>query len=125
MLSEVAAVRPLVQRSQNSKQVDAGYRLAGNVLDHVCCRHLYGPDRLLTVWPATDHAVVIAVGPHDESNQDLYSALLDALELDVPTDEREKPPCCDDEGLPPADEEIATSISEAIEHRTRARRRAR
>jgi hypothetical protein len=95
------------------------------VLDHVCCRHLYGTDRVLTVWPAADRAVVIAVGRHDESAQDVYSSLLDALELDVPADEREKPPCCDDEGLPPADEEIATSVSEAIEHRTRSRRRAR
>jgi len=80
---------------------------------------------MLTVWPATDHAVVIAVGRHDESAQDVYDALREALELDVPADEREKPPCCDDEGLPPADEEIATTISEAIEHRTRSRRRAR
>ncbi|MBI1843674.1 MAG: hypothetical protein HYR89_03550 [Actinobacteria bacterium] len=103
----------------------AGYRLAGDVLDHVCCRQMYGPDRLPAVWPATDHAVVIAVGRHDESAEDVYTALLDALDRDVPTDEREKPPCCDDEGLPPADEEIATSISEAIEHRTRERRRAR
>ena len=130
MLSEVAAVRPLVQRSQNSEQVAAWLRA---IASPVTCSttfaadgtHLYGPDRLLTVWPAADHAVVIAVGPHDESDQDLYASLLDALELDVPTDEREKPPRCDDEGLPPADEEITASISEAIEHRTRARRRAR
>jgi Flp pilus assembly protein CpaB len=39
---------------------------------------------MLTVWPATDHAVVIAVGRHDELAQDVYAALLDALELDVP-----------------------------------------
>lgn len=71
----------------------AGYRLAGEVLDHVCCRHLYGVDRMLTVWPAIDHAVVIAVGHHDESAQDVYAALLEALELDVLADEREKPPC--------------------------------
>lgn len=80
---------------------------------------------MLTVWPAADHAVVIAVGSHDESAQDIYAALLEALELDVPGDEREKPSCCDDEGLPPADEDIATSISEAIERRTRSRRRPR
>lgn len=80
---------------------------------------------MLTVWPATDHVVVIAVGSHDESAHDVYAALLEALERDVPADEREKPPCCDDEGLPPADEELATTISDAIEQRTRSRRRAR
>ncbi len=31
---------------------EAGYRLAGAPLDHICCRHLYGNDRMLTAWPA-------------------------------------------------------------------------
>jgi hypothetical protein len=52
----------------------AGYRLADAQLDHVCCRHLYGSDRMLTVWPAEDHAVVIAVGSHDQSTEDVYTA---------------------------------------------------
>ncbi|HEV2068469.1 MAG TPA: hypothetical protein VGR26_01600 [Acidimicrobiales bacterium] len=67
----------------------AGYRLSGEVIEHVCCRHLYGTDRVLTVWPADDHAVVIAIGRHDESAADVYSTLLDALELEVPDAERE------------------------------------
>lgn len=25
---------------------EAGYRLAGTPLDHICCRHLYGTDRM-------------------------------------------------------------------------------
>jgi hypothetical protein len=80
---------------------------------------------MLSVWPATDHAVVIAMGRHDKSPEDVYAAVLDALELDVPSGEREKPPCCDEEGQPPSDAEIASTISEAIEHRARARRRTR
>lgn len=103
----------------------AGYRLAGAPLDHVCCRHLYGRDRMLTVWPAEDHAVVIAVGSHDQSTEDVYAALLDALELTVSADEREKPPCCDNAGQPPADEEVAATIAEAIDARARSRRRRR
>lgn len=101
----------------------AGYRLAGAVLDHVCCRHLRGDDRMLTVWPAEDHAIVIAIGRHDQSPEDVYDALLDALEFDVPEEERMKPPCCDEEGRPSADETSAANVSEAIDRRARARRR--
>lgn len=104
----------------------AGYRLSGWVLDHVCCRHLYGADRMLTAWPADDHAIVVAIGPHDATAGDVYTALLDALALEIPDDERRKPPCCDEEGQPPADEEVAALISEAIDRlarRTRRRRR--
>ncbi len=52
---------------------------------------------------AADHVVVIAVGPHDTSSNDVYALLLAALDLEVPADERDKPSCCDTEGLPPAD----------------------
>lgn len=79
---------------------------------------------MLTVWPAEDHAIVIAIGPHDASTDDVYADLLDALELDIPDAERTKPPCCDDaEGPPPADEAIATRIADAIDHRARRSRR--
>ncbi len=64
----------------------------------MCCRHLYGNDRLLTVWLAADHAVVVAVGPHDRSSADLHTQLLNALELEVPDPGRSKPPCCDEAG---------------------------
>lgn len=80
---------------------------------------------MLTAWPADNHAIVIAIGRHDESVDDVYAALLDALELEVPDDERAKPPCCDDGDRPPADEEIAANISEAIDRQARLRRRTR
>lgn len=100
-------------------------RLSGEVIEHVCCRHLYGTDRVLTVWLADDHAVVIAIGRHDESADDVYSGLLDALELEVPDAEREKPPCCDDTGRPPSDEHGAAVIAEAVERVGRRVRRQR
>lgn len=59
----------------------AGYRLAGAQMDHVCARHLYGDDRMLTAWPAEDHAVVVAVGRHDQSSEDVYTVLLMHLGL--------------------------------------------
>lgn len=93
---------------------EAGYRLAGAPLDHVCCRHLYGTDRMLTVWPAPDHVVILAVGPHDRSAVDIYALLLDALAVEVPEIERTKPPCCDELGEPPADPRIAEALAAAV-----------
>ncbi len=99
--------------------------MSGSVLDHVCCRHLYGADRLLTVWHGEDHATVISIGPHDETVDDVYAALLEALELEIPGDERQKLPCCDEEGQPPSDEQVAVLISEAIDRLARRTRRRR
>jgi hypothetical protein len=94
-------------------------------MDHVCARHLYGDDRMLTVWAAPDHAVVVAIGRHDRSTEDVYSLLLDALGLDVADDEREKPSCCDDAGQPPADPDVAADVANAIQRLRRTRRRVR
>ena len=103
----------------------AGYRLAGaGVLDHLCCRHLYGSDRGIVAWPSLDAAVVIAIGPHDQSVNDIYQLILAALEIDMPEAERQKPPCCDDLDEPPADPETAELIAAAIDAlRRRSRRR--
>jgi hypothetical protein len=77
---------------------------------------------MLTAWPEPDRAVVIVVGPHDRSAVDVYDQLLAALNLSVPADEREKPSCCDEEGLPPADDLVANSIVDAVERASRKRR---
>jgi hypothetical protein len=99
----------------------AGYRLAGEVLDHICCRHLRGEDRMLIMWTDEDATVVVSIARHDRGAADIYETVLDALELEVPEDERTKPPCCDDEGLPPVDEELADRVANAL--RDAARRR--
>jgi hypothetical protein len=93
----------------------AGYRLAGAVLDHVCCRHLYADDRMLTAWPAIDRVVVLVVGPHDRSATDVYDILLGALEIEVPEEERAKPACCEPEQPPPTDADLAIRMADAIE----------
>lgn len=92
----------------------AGYRLAGADLEHVCCRHLYGNDRMLITWPAPARAVVLAVGPHDGTASDIYELLLKALALEVSTAERSKPPCCDEMGEPPVDRRIAETLAAAV-----------
>ena len=101
----------------------AGYRLAGEDLDRLCARHLYGSDRLITAWLTEDHAVVVTIGPHDRSAGDVYELLLLALDAELPTEERSKPPCCDDDGKPPADPQAAESIADAVDTIARARRR--
>lgn len=103
----------------------AGYRLAGDELDHICCRHLYGEDRLLTVWPSDEHAVVIVVAPHLGSAGGVYDQLVEALGIEMPASERAKPPCCDEEGEPPVDAEVANAIADAVEQSARRRRRGR
>lgn len=104
---------------------EAGYRLAGAPLDHVCCRHLYGTDRMLTAWPAPDRVVILAVGPHDRSAADVYALLLNALAVEVPAEERTKPPCCDELGEPPADAGLAEALAAAVSALTPRRRRRR
>jgi hypothetical protein len=93
---------------------EAGYRLAGAPLDHICCRHLYGNDRMLTAWPASDHAVILTVGPHDRSALDVYELVLAAVAVEVPDQERTKPPCCAELGEPPADAALAQVLAAAV-----------
>lgn len=81
---------------------------------------------MLTAWLAEDHAIVILVARHDGTASDVYRQLLDALEVEVPDDERFKPPCCDEAGEPPADEDVALVIANAVARgQRRGRRRAR
>jgi len=70
---------------------------------------------MIVAWPTADQAVVIAIGPHDRRNDDVYGMLLGTLDRDVPAEERDKPPCCDDEGLPPVDPESTTELADALE----------
>jgi len=120
----VAALRVLGELQDRGCEA-GGYRLTGEHLEHVCCRHLYGSDRLLTVWPEPERVVVILVGPHSNATGDVYDQVLDALGLETPDDEREKPACCDEEGSPPTDVEAAETIADAVESRARQARRRR
>jgi len=84
---------------------------------------LYGSDRMLTAWLADDHAVVVSIGPHDRSASDVYDLLLEALGVDIPDDERTKPLCCDELGLPPKNFDAATAIVDAVENLAKQRQR--
>jgi len=99
--------------SFRSRRCEAGgYRLAGEQLDHACCRHLHGSDRLLTVWPDRERTVVILVAPHIHATGDVYDQLLRALGIDMPSDERDKASCCDETSTPPVEFGTAEAITE-------------
>jgi len=85
------------------------------VLDHVCCRHLYGDDRLLTAWRAKDHALLLLVGPHSGKPSDVYAQLLAAIGQEVSTEERTKPPCCEKGDAPPIDDATVDQLADAVE----------
>lgn len=64
------------------------------------------------------------VAPHGRTAGDVYDQLLDALGIEMPADDREKPSCCDEAGAPPAGPNAAEAIAEAVERRAaRAPRR--
>lgn len=58
--------------------------------------------------------MILAVGPHERSAQDVYELLLAAVAVDVPDQERTKPPCCDELGEPPADAALAEALAAAV-----------
>ena len=103
----------------------AGYRLSGEHLQHLCCRHLYGSDRMLTAWPARAQVVVVLIGPHSGKAEDVHDKLLSALGVEFSADERAKPSCCDEEGAPPVDKDVADAISGAVAASARRPRRLR
>jgi hypothetical protein len=76
-------------------------------------------------WPAPEHAVILAVGPHDRSALDIYQLLLAALAVDLPTEERSKPSCCDELGEPRADAQVAEALPAAVTALGSGRRRRR
>ncbi|MCA1695913.1 MAG: hypothetical protein LC749_14955 [Actinobacteria bacterium] len=80
---------------------------------------------MLVTWPANDHAIVVLVAQHGGSGADVYEQLLAALAITALAEDREKPPCCDDEGDPPADTGVASDIADAVERWARTRRRVR
>lgn len=102
------------------------YRLTGPTpLDRLCVKHL--ADRLRVVVGFTpDEAWILLVGPHDATDPgaDVYAALYELAGV-APTDsaKRTKPSCCDEEGLPPA-EDAVEALAERASRLRRTRRRS-
>src|SRR5262249_35084445 len=89
----------------------ASYRLTGEQVERICCTPLPGAGhgRVLVGFPSALEVAVLMVGQHEErSARNVYRRLYASLGIaDPPAGERDKPPCCDEDGAAPEDEEIA------------------
>lgn len=116
-------------RSQGCKAL--GYRLTGDVVEHLCVRHLVRATRVVVAFTAEDEATIVLVGPHadDDPHNDVYTLLYELAGLERPPQgERTKPSCCSiEDGLPPlADQRLVDDLVSRARNLTRASgRRAR
>ncbi len=88
----------------------AGYRLTGEGLGRACAVRLADDYRLVTVFPDPQRVLIVLVARHNEEESDVYRLLYELLELEAPTEPREKLPCCDDQHDPPVDENATDSF---------------
>ncbi|MET8451638.1 hypothetical protein [Streptomyces sp. NPDC005209] len=110
-------------RSQGCRAL--GYRLTGDVVEHLCVKHLVRALRVVVAFTAKDEATIVIVGPHDDDDphNDVYTLLYELAGLERPPQgERTKPPCCGTEdGLPPlADQSLADDLVSRCRDLTRA-----
>lgn len=105
----------------------AGYRLSGEAVHRLCVVHLHGTWRLRLAFPEPDVAVVIDVGEHlaHDPRRDIYARLYEVLALAPSAELRSKPPCCDDDGLPPVASEAVEDLVDAYRGLMKVRRRRR
>jgi hypothetical protein len=91
----------------------AGVRLAGSGLSVICRLDLYGAWRLLTVFEAPDRCILLLVAEHTRTANP-YQLVYDALGISEPGEPRTKPTCCDNEGHPPIDPDLAGRFEEGL-----------
>ena len=72
----------------------------------VCRLDLYGTWRLVTVFEAPDRCMLLLVAEHTRSASP-YRLLYAALGVDEREEPRTKPSCCDVDGQPPVDPDLA------------------
>ena len=106
-----AAERRLVE----SGCAAADYRLTGSELLRLCCVRLDRDYRMVIGFPRENEIAVILIGRHVQSPVlNVYNRLYRILDVDNPAGARDKPPCCDGEGLAPVDEERVEHIVEQL-----------
>lgn len=114
---------------KNQGCVALGYRLTGDVVEHLCVRHLIRNLRVVVAFMSSDEAVVLLVGPHDDNDpvRDVYTLLYQLAGLEPPEEERTKPSCCGTEdGLPPiTDQDTVDGLVRQARALTRGRGRKR
>jgi mRNA-degrading endonuclease RelE of RelBE toxin-antitoxin system len=63
-----------------------GYRLTGDVVEHLCVKHLVRALRVVVAFTAEDEATVVIVGQHDDDDPriDVYTLLYELAGLERP-----------------------------------------
>lgn len=105
------------------------YRLTGPApLDSICIKHLWGQDRAVVTFRASDEAWIMLVAPHNDQDpeMDVYQALYRLAGQATPTGKRTKPSCCDTGGqAPDLDEQAISDLVSRARHLARQRRSSR
>jgi hypothetical protein len=91
----------------------AGVRLTGPGLSAVCRLDLYGGWRLLTVFESADRCILLMVAEHSRT-ENPYHLIYQALGIEEPAGPRTKPACCDPEGQPPVDADLAARLEDGL-----------
>jgi hypothetical protein len=68
---------------------------------------------LLTVFAAADRCVLLLVAEHTGAESP-YRLIYAALDISEPGGPRTKPACCDPEGQPPVDPDLASRLEEGL-----------
>ena len=97
-------------------------RLTGTGLSDICRLDLYGAWRLLTVFETKDRCILLLVAEHTRMANP-YQHIYDALDISEPAEPRTKPTCCDAEGGPPADADLAARLETGLAELARALQR--
>ena len=100
----------------------AGVRLTGSGLSAICRLDLYGGWRLLTVFETRDRCILLLVAEHTRMANP-YQLIYDALGIGEPAEPRTKPTCCDAEGSPPVDADLAARLETGLAELARALQR--
>jgi hypothetical protein len=89
----------------------ADYRLAGadSDLGRICVIRLMRDWRLILGFPASREVTVLLIGRHLRGARSIYQRLYRLLGVSEPTEERNRPPCCED-GKPPVDGALVDRI---------------
>lgn len=100
-----------------------GYRLTGQTpVDRICVKHLRDNLRAVVAFETPERIWLLLVGPHDDKDpdQDVYTELYKILGVEPPdTAGRTKPPCCGEDGQPPASlgDDLADIIIRSVKQR--------
>jgi plasmid maintenance system killer protein len=93
----------------------AHYRLAGANSDvgRICVIHLSREWRIILGFPAENEVAVLLIGRHLRGARSVYERLYRLLGVKAPTEERSKPPCCQDDEPPVAAELVSGIVANA------------